>query len=91
MGFEAQLKKYIKSISHPLKEGKDLELALRARLTKKEFKLLKAWVDNDIENFKSRLNLTQEDYENLRTKLIKKLNSEKTKQSLYNFNKLNSS
>ena len=85
MGFEAQLKKYIKSISHPLKEGKELELALKARLTKKEFKILKAWVDDDLENVKNKLNLSEADYENLRTKLIKKLNSEKTKQTLYNF------
>jgi len=83
MDYENILKKHIKAISHPLKQGKELELALKAKLTKKEFKLLKAWVENDIENLKKRLNLNQKEYENLSSKLIKKLNYEKTKQALY--------
>jgi len=84
MDLQEELKKHIKAISHPLKSGLDLELALKAKLTKKEFKLLKLWAQNaPKEQILNSLNL--EDEALLSQKLIKKLNQEKTKQALYDF------
>jgi len=68
---------------HPLKEEEALKLALKAKLTKKELKLLNAWADNaDIDTLKNKLNLDEERYEELSQKLIKKLNQEKVKQAI---------
>ena len=87
MDLQEELKKHIKAISHPLKSGLDLELALKAKLTKKELKLLKLWAQNaPKEQILNSLNL--EDEALLSQKLIKKLNQEKTKQALYDFTKV---
>lgn len=88
MDLQEELKKHIKAISHPLKCGLELELVLKAKLTKKELKLLKMWAQNDTKSqILSSLNLDEESLINLSQKLIKKLNQEKTKQALYDFTK----
>jgi len=73
----------IKKPTFELKDGKELELSLKARLTKKEFKLLKAIATNEVDSLQAKLNLTALELNNLKQKLIKKLNYEKTKDSLY--------
>jgi len=85
MNLENELRKYIKAVVHPLKSGDELELALKAKLTKRELKLLKAWA-NDLtqEDILTSLKLSSEEYDTLSLKLIKKINQEKVKQSLYN-------
>jgi len=84
MNLQNELRKHIKAVVHPLKSDLDLELALKAKLTKREFKLLKAWAKDEPQSeIEKSLKLTSQDYEALSSKLIKKLNQEKTKQSLY--------
>jgi len=80
---EKQLKKEIKKLSFPLKQGKELELALKAKLTKKEFKLLYALANECVEELQIKLSLDEHSLKALHTKLTKKLNYEKTKQALY--------
>ena len=78
-----EIEKHIKKLVNPLKEGEDLKEALKLKLTKKELKLLKAWADgSDLDALKKQLNLDDERYSELSTKLIKKLNQEKTKQAI---------
>ena len=85
MNLQNELRKHIKAVVHPLKDGQELELALKAKLTKRELKLLKAWSDGlDQNEISISLKLSQEDYDNLSQKLIKKINQEKVKQALYN-------
>jgi len=83
MEFKYILEKLIKKLSFDLKSSKELELALKAKLTKKEFKLLKAMAHNEVDILKEKLNLNEDSLKALETKLIKKLNQEKTKQFLY--------
>jgi len=84
MNLETELRKHIKAVVHPLKSADELELVLKAKLTKRELKLLKAWAcDLSQEDVLNSLKLTNEDYDNLSTKLIKKINQEKVKQALY--------
>ncbi len=78
-----EIEKHIKKLVNPLKEGDNLKEALKLKLTKKELKLLKAWADgSDLDELKKQLNLDDERYSELSTKLIKKLNQEKTKQAI---------
>ena len=78
-----EIEKHIKTLVHPLKEGDALKEALKLKLTKKELKLLKAWAEgSDIDDLKKQLNLDDECYGELSSKLIKKLNQEKTKQAI---------
>jgi len=78
-----EIEKHIHKLVNPLKEGDDLKEALKLKLTKKELKLLKAWAEgSDIEALKKQLNLDDERYTELSSKLIKKLNQEKTKQAI---------
>jgi len=78
-----EIEKHIKKLVNPLKEGDDLKEALKLKLTKKELKLLKAWADgSDLDELKKQLNLDDERYGDLSSKLIKKLNQEKTKQAI---------
>jgi len=80
---QEEIKKQIKILVHPLKKEEALGLVLKAKLTKKEFKLLNAWADNaDIDALKNKLNLDEERYRTLSEKLIKKLNQEKVKQAI---------
>jgi chaperonin cofactor prefoldin len=78
-----EIEKHINKLVNPLKEGDELTEALKLKLTKKELKLLKAWAEgSDIETLKKQLNLDDERYGELSSKLIKKLNQEKTKQAI---------
>ena len=75
--------KCIDHMNHPLKDGKELELALKAKMTKKEYKILKAWADKSpIDELKTKLRLDDARYEVLSQNLIRKLNQERTKQAL---------
>jgi DNA-directed RNA polymerase specialized sigma subunit len=79
-----QIKQHIHKLIKPLKEEEELLSALKKRLTKKELKLLKAWAQEmDQATIERQLHITQERYEQLSSKLIKKLNHEQTKQMLY--------
>ncbi len=80
---EETLKQHIKKLVHPLKEEHELKMALKAKLTKKELKLLEAWADNaDLDTLKTKLKLDETRYRELSDKLVKKLNQEKTKQAI---------
>ena len=80
---EETLRTHINKLVHPLKEEEDLKLALKAKLTKKELKLLQAWADEaDLDALKTKLKLDETRYEELSSKLVKKLNQEKTKQAI---------
>ncbi len=78
-----EIEKHIKKLIHPLKEPEELLEVLKVKLTKKELKLLKAWAD-DIpqKEIQADLNLDEERYGELSTKLIKKLNQERIKQAM---------
>jgi hypothetical protein len=82
MSLETELKKHINRLVFPLKEGKELELSLKAKLTKKEFKLLKALANNSIDELKTTLNLDEDSYKILFNKLVKKVNQERVKQTI---------
>jgi hypothetical protein len=78
-----EIKKHIKKLVYPLKEPQELLEVLKVKLTKKELKLLKAWADESAqEKIQADLNLDEERYGELSTKLIKKLNQEKIKQAM---------
>jgi len=78
-----EVQKHIKKLIKPLKEENELKVVLKTKLTKKEFKILNTWANSEpIEPLLERLNLTKERYEELSSKLIKKLNQEKLKQEM---------
>ena len=78
-----EIEKHIKKLIHPLKDPEELLAVLKVKLTKKELKLLKAWADESSqEEIQSSLNMDEERYGELSTKLIKKLNQEKIKQAM---------
>ena len=78
-----EIEKHIKKLVNPLKSDEELLEALKLKLTKKELKLLKAWSEGtDLQTVQNQLNLDEKRYEELSTKLIKKLNQEKTKQAI---------
>jgi uncharacterized protein (DUF1778 family) len=80
---QEEVTKHIKKLVRPLKEEEELKAALKVKLTKKEFKLLTAWAqEQDLTPLKEKLNLDEARYEELSTKLTKKLNQEKIKQAL---------
>jgi tRNA G18 (ribose-2'-O)-methylase SpoU len=80
---ENEIKKHIKKLTTPLKQDNELKLALKAKLTKKEYKLLECWANEcDIDELKAKLHLDNDKYHELTSKLIKKLNQEKTKQEI---------
>jgi DNA-binding CsgD family transcriptional regulator len=84
MNYEDILKKLINKIIHPLKSGLDLELALKAKLTKKEFKLLKLLAQNSNQKeVLKELKFSEGEFERVEKNLIKKLNQEKIKQAIY--------
>ena len=83
MSLEIELKKYIKKIVFPLKEGKELELALKAKLTKKEYKVLNALANDSTNELKEKLKLDNDTYNTIFEKMVKKLNQERIKQELY--------
>jgi len=78
-----EIEKHIKKCVYPLKEKEALREALKLKLTKKEFKLLKAWAENTpAHTLQETLNIDKERYDVLSSKLIKKLNQEKIKQAI---------
>ncbi len=78
-----EIEKHIKKLIYPLKEPEELLEVLKVKLTKKELKLLKSWADGSSqEEIQADLNLDEERYGELSTKLIKKLNQEKIKQAM---------
>ena len=80
---QEEVQKHINKLVRPLKEEEELREVLKIKLTKKEFKLLNAWANqSDMEALKVKLNLNEERYKELETKLIKKLNQERIKQAM---------
>lgn len=78
-----EIEKHIKKLVNPLKDSDELLQALKVKLTKKELKLLKSWADEiPSEEVCVKLNIDEEKYVELSTKLIKKLNQEKIKQAM---------
>ncbi len=78
-----EIEKHIKKLVNPLKDPEALLEVLKVKLTKKELKLLKSWADEiPAEDLQTQLNLDEERYGELSTKLIKKLNQEKIKQAM---------
>ena len=78
-----EIEKHIKKLVNPLKDEEALLGMLKQKLTKKELKLLKSWADGiDVEKIQENMGLDKEKYAQLSTKLIKKLNQEKTKQAI---------
>ncbi len=78
-----EIEKHIKKLVNPLKDPEELLEALKLKLTKKELKLLRAWAEEvPTEEVCKSLNLDEERYAELSTKLIKKLNQEKIKQAM---------
>ena len=85
MSYEIILNELISNISHPLKSGLELELALKAKLTKKELKLLKALSSGlSKEDIQKELNFSEQEFLRVNSNLVKKLNQERVKQALYN-------
>ena len=78
-----ELKKHIRILVNPLKEEDELYKVLKVKLTKKEFKVLKAWAnDENMQPLLEKLGMDEERYGELSLKLIKKLNQEKLKQAI---------
>lgn len=78
-----EIEKHIKKLVYPLKDPEELMEVLKVKLTKKEFKLLRSWADEVPQaEIQMELNLDEERYGELSTKLIKKLNQEKIKQAM---------
>jgi len=78
-----EIEKHIKKLVNPLKDEDELLESLKAKLTKKELKLLKAWAEGtDTKVIQEKLALDEERYGELSAKLIKKLNQEKIKQAI---------
>jgi hypothetical protein len=86
MDLEQTLTSLINNINYPFKEAEELEAALKKRLTKKEFKLLKELTLNPDEAvIKEHLDFDNTELERVKSNLSKKLNQEQTKQLLYNY------
>jgi len=77
------VEKYIKKLIGTLKEEEALLATLKARLTKREYKLLLGAADGLApEEIMQKLKLDAESYQMIDAKLLKKLNQEKLKQEL---------
>lgn len=78
-----EIEKHIKKLVNPLKDEEELLESLKLKLTKKELKLLKSWADSlSMNEIQLQLNLDEERYGQLSSKLIKKLNQERIKQAI---------
>jgi hypothetical protein len=78
-----EVERHIRKLTKPLKDEDELKKVLKVKLTKKEFKVLNAWAnDEDIKPLLEKLSLDEERYGELSLKLIKKLNQEKLKQEM---------
>jgi len=78
-----EVERHIRKLIQPLKEEDELRAVLKVKLTKKEFKVLNNWAnDEKLQALLDKLSLDEERYNELSTKLIKKLNQEKLKQEM---------
>ena len=78
-----EVENHIRKLINPLKDEDDLKAVLKVKLTKKEFKVLNCWANNEeVQPLLEKLSLDEERYGDLSVKLIKKLNQEKLKQEM---------
>jgi len=78
-----ELHKHIRKLISPLLSDDELRIVLKARLTKREYKMLMAWSEQESKDeIEKRLKISDDEYEKIASKLIKKLNQEKLKQEL---------
>ncbi len=77
------LEREIRKLVGRLKEEPELTMVLKARLTKREYKLLQGMAEGvSKEATLQSMKLDEDTYVAIHTKLIKKLNQEKLKQEL---------
>ncbi len=78
-----EVESHVRKLVRPLKDEDELKAVLKIKLTKKEFKVLKTWANNEnLDVLKEKLGIDEERYGDLSVKLIKKLNQEKLKQEM---------
>jgi len=78
-----EVERHIRKLINPLKDEDELRAVLKVKLTKKEFKVLNNWANNEeLKPLLEKLSLDEERYTKLSVKLIKKLNQEKLKQEI---------
>ena len=78
-----EVERHIRKLIRPLKDEEELRAVLKVKLTKKEFKVLNNWANNEeLKPLLEKLSLDEKRYEELSSKLIKKLNQEKLKQEM---------
>ena len=78
-----EVERHIRKLIKPLKDEDELRAVLKVKLTKKEFKVLNNWAnDEELKPLLEKLSLDEQRYEELSSKLIKKLNQEKLKQEM---------
>jgi len=78
-----ELEKHIRKVVGSFKDEDELKIILKARLTKREYKMLSAWSESMAsEQVCELLKMTSDDYDKVSKKLVKKLNQEKLKQEL---------
>ena len=78
-----EVEKHVRKLINPLKEENELKKVLKVKLTKKEFKVLSAWAnEDDMKPLLEKLGMDEKRYGELSLKLIKKLNQEKLKQEM---------
>jgi ubiquinone/menaquinone biosynthesis C-methylase UbiE len=78
-----ELEKHIRKLVRPLKDEDELNIVLKTKLTKKEFKVFKAWANGEeLAPLLERLSIDSDRYTQLKEKLIKKINQEKFKQEI---------
>ncbi len=84
MQIRDRVKLLIDKLEFDLKDEDELIFILKRRLTKKEFKVLKAEaLDEDIKDLKERLNLDDTRFMSIKESIKKKLNSSKIKDEIY--------
>jgi len=78
-----EVEKHIRTLVNPLKEEAELYKVLKVKLTKKEFKVLNTWANEEaMDLLLEKLAMDEDRYGDLSLKLIKKLNQEKLKQEI---------
>ncbi len=78
-----EVERHVRKLIRPLKDAEELKGVLKVKLTKKEFKVLNAWAnEDDMTILLEKLGMDEERYGELSVKLIKKLNQEKLKQEM---------
>ena len=78
-----EVERHIRKLIKPLKDEEELRAVLKVKLTKKEFKVLNNWANSEeLKPLLEKLSLDEKRYEELSSKLIKKLNQEKLKQEM---------